>query len=63
MLLAFDAEHVCLWLDEHFSNGGAHCHNVYGNHLIFTDKTGKDLGLSRLCVERIILRPKRIKLR
>ena len=63
MLQAFDAEHVCLWLDEHFSNGGARRHNVYGNHLIFTDKTGKNLGRSRLCVERIILRPKHIKLR
>jgi hypothetical protein len=63
MLLTFDAECVCLWFDEHFSNGGAHRHKVYGNHLISTDKIGENLGRRRLCVERIILRPKRLNLK
>ena len=63
MLLAFDAEYVCLWLDERFSNGGIRRHDVHGSNVIFKGKMGKNLGRSCLCVERIILRPKRLNLK
>ena len=44
MLLAFDAEYVCLWLDERFSNGGIRRHDVHGSNVIFKGKMGKNLG-------------------
>ena len=62
MLLAFDADYLCLWIDEHFSNGVADSDDFYGNQFYFLGQFRKNLGWHCVFAKPHILCLKSVKL-
>ena len=59
--MAFDADYVCLWIDEYFSNGVADSDDVYGNQFWFAGQFRKNWGWHFVCAKPHILCSKPVK--